>query len=105
APVLIVLDDLHRADPATLQLLRFVAGHLGDASMLVVATYRPDDAAARSDVAAILHTLRAGAREMTLGGLDLDAVAALIGNDDAQGVATVTGGNPLYIQHVIGAVG
>ena len=39
-PMLIVLDDLHDADEASLALLRFMARELKGAPILIVATYR-----------------------------------------------------------------
>src|SRR5271168_5266429 len=39
-PILIVLDDLHDADEASLALLRFMARELKGAPILIVATYR-----------------------------------------------------------------
>src|SRR5262249_17134721 len=40
SPLLVVLDDLHWADAASLLLLRFVATELADARLLVLGTYR-----------------------------------------------------------------
>src|SRR3954447_21579068 len=40
APVLVVLDDLHVADPASVRLARFVARGVRDAAVLLVATVR-----------------------------------------------------------------
>ncbi len=39
-PLMLVLDDLHWADEATLSLLQFVARELGNARVLVIGTYR-----------------------------------------------------------------
>ena len=39
-PILLVLDDLHWADQASLLLLEFIAQHLPNMSVLVVGTYR-----------------------------------------------------------------
>ncbi len=39
-PMLIVLDDLHDADEASLALLRFMARELKGAPIMIVATYR-----------------------------------------------------------------
>ena len=44
APLVAVLDDVHVADPSSLLLLQFLAGHLGGMGVLVVATYRDADA-------------------------------------------------------------
>ncbi len=44
AGAVVIVEDLHWADPATIDLLRFCATHLADAPVLFVATYRTDDA-------------------------------------------------------------
>lgn len=41
-PLVLVLDDLHWADPPTILLLRFVAQQTRDLPVLLVGTYRPD---------------------------------------------------------------
>jgi len=43
APVVVILDDLHWADPSTLELLRFVAGQSHPGGLLLVGAYRPDE--------------------------------------------------------------
>lgn len=109
-PLLIVIDDLHRADPGTLHLTRFLVAHLQDVPVLVVATYRPDDAATRDELAAPLATLRSIAHTIVLDGLPVEAVAAMMddGPTDteqksrAEGIRALTGGNPLFIRHLIG---
>lgn len=42
-PLLIVLEDLHWADSATLELLHFLARHLKDARVLWIGTFKPVD--------------------------------------------------------------
>ena len=42
-PLLIILDDLHWADPASLMLLQFVAAELKAARVIIVGTYRDVD--------------------------------------------------------------
>jgi DNA-binding SARP family transcriptional activator len=102
APLLIMLDDLHRADPDTLQLIRFVLDHLLDAPVMVVATYRPEAGADRADMSVHLDALRAMAETVELGGLAADAVGELIGDTDAaEGVLAVTGGNPLFVEQLV----
>jgi predicted ATPase len=40
AGLVVVLDDVHRADSSSLELLEFIAGDLTDMGILVVAKYR-----------------------------------------------------------------
>jgi DNA-binding CsgD family transcriptional regulator/DNA-binding SARP family transcriptional activator len=42
-PLILLLDDLHWADPDTLDLLDFVTRQAADASLLVIATYRSEE--------------------------------------------------------------
>jgi DNA-binding SARP family transcriptional activator len=41
-PTLLVLDDLHDADPTTVQLMHYLARRAGDSRLLMVATLRPE---------------------------------------------------------------
>ena len=43
SPLVLVLDDLHWADRATLQLLAHLARELGRSRILVLGTYRDTD--------------------------------------------------------------
>src|SRR5690606_15565765 len=43
-PMLLVLDDLHAADHDSLQLLEFLARDIASSRIVIVATYRPDEA-------------------------------------------------------------
>lgn len=61
-PLLLQLDDLHWADPATLDLLCYVTAHHRDSNMLIVGAYREGEAAhelAFERTLATLHRLRA----------------------------------------------
>lgn len=42
-PLVLVLEDLHWSDPASLDLLRFIARRVSDVPMLLLATYRDDE--------------------------------------------------------------
>src|SRR4029453_18871267 len=52
SPVILVLEDLHWSDSATVDLLAVLARRREPARILVLGTYRP------SDVAATLHPLK-----------------------------------------------
>src|SRR5437867_3943355 len=48
APLLVlIVDDLHWADPSTLDWLIYLIDQLRDAPLLVIGTYRPQDASER----------------------------------------------------------
>jgi DNA-binding SARP family transcriptional activator len=100
APLLVVLEDVHRADGETLHLLRHLH-HTG--RLLVVATYRP--AETTDDLAATLAALAPRSRHVQLAGLAEADVAALLEHhsEHSPDPATVravcerTLGNPLFV--------
>jgi DNA-binding CsgD family transcriptional regulator len=78
--VLMVLDDLHWSDEATLELLSALADPLGELSVLVVAAYRSDGLARDHGLRRLRHELRRARRldELVLGPLQPEGVAALL---------------------------
>jgi predicted ATPase len=77
-PLLLVFDDLHAADHASLLLLRFAARAFREAPVLLLGTYR--DVEARRDPAAaeLIGELAREGKEIPLRGLTLEDVARLI---------------------------
>jgi predicted ATPase len=56
-PPLVVLEDLHWADDATLDLLRFLARRVEGTRALIVATYRDDEVGDRHPLRVVLGDL------------------------------------------------
>ncbi|MGY4909467.1 BTAD domain-containing putative transcriptional regulator [Micromonospora aurantiaca (nom. illeg.)] len=107
--LLVVLDDLHAADPDSLLLLRFLATALPASRALVVATLRPYEEHPAL-VATVAELARGrGFGQVRLAGLDAAAVADLV--RDRTGVAppepqvtrlvTRTGGNPFFLTELL----
>ena len=70
-PVVVVLDDLHWADPASLRLLEFAAQHTWFERLLLVGTYRDAEVeSAEHPLRPLLMPLVAKATTITLTGLD-----------------------------------
>ncbi|MEU0877446.1 AAA family ATPase [Lentzea sp. NPDC005914] len=99
--LLIVLEDVHWADLTSLRLLTHLAGELGSARIVVVATYRGDP---------LPELLRAPAAQVIrLGGLRREDVAGWIRRvttvTDPDSLAarliSDTGGNPLYVRMLL----
>lgn len=106
-PLAVVLDDLHRTDGLTLELLRLVADRIKDLPVLVIGTYRPSEDRGELEVARAALTVHTAAH-LNLGGLDAAATAALAadcGMTAASGEALRllrerTGGNPLFVREL-----
>ena len=98
-PLVVVLDDVHVADEASLSLLRHVADGLLDQPLLVVAT-------ARDAGPALVELLRApGADRWELRRLDLGEVEAQLASaEHAAEVHRATGGNPMFVREVARAI-
>lgn len=99
--LLLVLDDLHWADAASLQLLRHLANELDSAPLAVVATARGE--AGEAWRAVLPDLLRTGAEVVELGGLSPADLAqwqpTLAADPDrAAAVHAATGGNPLLVR-------
>jgi AAA ATPase domain len=106
-PVVVVLDDLHWADTASLKLLEFAAQHTWFERLLLVGTYRDVEVEASGHpLRSLMTPLVAKATTVTLTGLDRDGVGALIARTAgrepaAQLVDEVhrrTGGNPFFVE-------
>jgi DNA-binding CsgD family transcriptional regulator len=109
--MLVVLEDLHWADEASLFLLRHLSGEVTDARLLVVGTYRdpdgPEDVApslARLCAVSTVETLRLG----PLGVPDVAAYLAGLGGTEPSWPPHIherSGGNPLYVRELTRVLG
>lgn len=110
-PLLVVLEDLHWADPSTLQLLEFIAAEVREAPLLVVATYREIEVRKGDPLEGTVTTLAVHehVRRLHLGGLSVEEVghyvAALLGEAPgralAQALTERTDGNPFFVGEVV----
>jgi hypothetical protein len=101
-----VIEDVHWADEATIDLLRFTGRRLGRMTALVLVTYRDDELVGDRLRLLLgdLATCRAP-RRMGLPPLSEEAVRALAGRRgmDAAELCQVTGGNPFLVCEAIEA--
>jgi predicted ATPase len=79
-PAVVLLEDLHWADPASLELLRHVVPHLRHGPVLLLVTYRADELTRRHPLAQQLPALvrEADGLRIDLRRLDRDALRALV---------------------------
>jgi DNA-binding CsgD family transcriptional regulator len=109
APALtvVVIEDAHWADEATLDLLSFVGRRLSRMKALLLVTYRDDGLDDRHPLRIVLGDLatQRSTRRMGLPPLSGEAVRALVGRRavDAAELHRVTGGNPFYVCEIVEA--
>src|ERR687898_945887 len=113
-PTVIVLDDLHWADSASLELLSNVAGLVEDSPLLIICLLRPDkDAPSWSTIESVRSMLGQRCSELLLEPLDAAQAQELLGNllyieDLPESVRNLilnkAEGNPFFVEEVIRAL-
>jgi DNA-binding CsgD family transcriptional regulator/tetratricopeptide (TPR) repeat protein len=106
APVVLVLEDVHWADEATLDVVRLIARRIDSIPVLLAMTYRDDESDRGSPLQVVLGELSGAARILArvgMRGLSRSAVATMsapIGVDPDE-LHERTQGNPFYVTEVL----
>jgi DNA-binding CsgD family transcriptional regulator/tetratricopeptide (TPR) repeat protein len=113
APVVLVLEDLHWADASTLDLLSYLAYGITDSRVLIVATYRDDEAGVADALPRLVTGLvRAGRASIVhLGPLGHDELAAVLRDaadrtlpaELTQSIVERCGGSPFFAEELLAA--
>ena len=87
APTVLLLEDLHWADEATCELLRFLGRRLDGLPLLVLATFRDDEIAPHHPLTLLMGDLgnAPGISRMTVAALSRAAVGQLVDSDGCCG--------------------
>jgi DNA-binding CsgD family transcriptional regulator/tetratricopeptide (TPR) repeat protein len=100
-PGLLLIEDLHWADDPTLDLFRYLGRRIRTARLLVIATFRNDEAPSHSRLAALWADMPRDSRErIVLERLSPQAVATLAasgGRTASAEIYAATGGNPFHV--------
>lgn len=111
-PLLLIVEDLHGADEPALLLFKYLAREIATMRALLVGTYRPEGVRGRADRSEILENISSSSTLLPLSGLAIDEVGeflrtALDTVPPAETVARaheLSGGNPLFLQELVGAL-
>src|SRR6266581_5551926 len=109
APMVLVLEDVHWADEATLDILRFLGRRLAGARLMIVATFRSEEVGGDHPLTVVMGDLAPlpGVVRMQLPALSAAGVRQLLASAgsalDAADVYQRTGGNPFYVTEVLAA--
>ena len=110
ALLVLVLDDLHWADEASIRLLQFLTHDPRRRRLAIIGTYRDTDLEPGHPLAGALGELVREGQHVSLGGLGQPDVAALVGVLGGQGAALtslvpllhrLSGGNPLFVRELV----
>ena len=109
SPMLLVLEDVHWADEATLDILRFLGRRLAGAALMILATFRSEELSRDRPLTVVLGDLATlpGVIRMQLPPLSAAGVRQLLNGEgshlDADAIFQRTGGNPFYVTEVLAA--
>lgn len=105
SPTIVVLEDLHWADEATLDVLRLVGRRIAEVPALIVVTYRDDELDRDHPLRVLLGGLATsrGIKRLDLAPLSSGAVAELAQpyGVDAEELFRTTGGNPFFVDEAL----
>ena len=103
-PLVLALDDVHWAEPASLDLLTALLRSSPGAAVFVVLAARPRQVSDRLQTALERTDRQGGLTRLELAGLPREAASALLGKDVGHGRADQlyeeSGGNPFYLEQL-----
>ncbi|HET6952999.1 MAG TPA: AAA family ATPase [Acidimicrobiales bacterium] len=105
APHVLVIDDLHWADEATLDLIRFLLRRIGATPSLVIGTFRNDEIGSTHPLHGVLGDVarNPNATCLRLCPLSISAIRTMIGSQpvDAAELLAITGGNCFFVNELL----
>lgn len=103
-PTILVIEDVHWADEATLDLIKFLGRRIQRTKALLVLTYRDDEIGPRHPLRSVLGELPGGSvTRIVLTALSEMAVETLArrAKRSAEGIHAATAGNPFFVTEVL----
>ena len=103
-PTIIVFEDVHWADEATLDLIKYLGRRVNQTRTLLILTYREDEVGGNHPLRLVLgnfpaqHTTRVPLEPLTRAAVEKLAREM---NHPGRGVYEVTGGNPFFVTEVL----
>lgn len=108
-PVVLIVEDVHWADEATLDFIRFLGRRIADIKAMMICTYRDDEVAADHPFRPVLGQLipLSWTERLVVPPLSADAVASLTKGTvvDPVRLHQLSGGNAFFVTEVISAGG
>jgi DNA-binding CsgD family transcriptional regulator/tetratricopeptide (TPR) repeat protein len=107
-PTLVVFEDMHWADEATLDLLKYLGRRIQRARAMLAVSYRDDEVGSRHPLRFVIGDLpRTSTHRLSLAPLSEAAVAQLArqAGQPPAGLHRITGGNPFFVTEALAALG
>jgi DNA-binding CsgD family transcriptional regulator/tetratricopeptide (TPR) repeat protein len=108
-PTLLVIEDLHWADEATFDLIKFLCRRIEQAKVLLLLTYRDDEVGALHPLRLLLGHLATSRSilRIELSRLTIEAVRSLAAGRpvDPEALHRQTAGNPFFVAEVLSNAG
>lgn len=104
APSITVIEDVHWADEATLDLLKFLGRRINQIKSMLVVTYRDEEVGPDHPLRLVLGDLpHRSVKRLRLSSLSEDAVRRLAGRAGRlpEELYAVTGGNPFFVTEAL----
>ena len=99
---MLVVEDLHWADEATVDVLTYLVRRIADVPALVVMTYRDGEVAGAHPLVPLLGLVPSELSDhVRLEPLSPTAIAELVGSDRAGAVLAATGGVPFFVTELM----
>src|SRR3954449_2766441 len=102
--ILIVFEDIHWADEATLDFIKFFARRISQLRCLFILTYRDDEIYSQHPLRNVLGQLPADSfSKLSIGPLSREAVQKMAAEKGYSGedVYSISGGNPFYVNEIL----
>jgi DNA-binding CsgD family transcriptional regulator/tetratricopeptide (TPR) repeat protein len=104
APTILIFEDVHWADEATLDLLKFLGRRLQDLGVMLIISYRDDEVGTKHALRSVIGDLpSASVRRLHIAPLSEQAVAALAhaAGRPSKNLFAITGGNPFFVTEAL----
>ena len=101
-PTVVVIEDVHWADDATLDVIKLLGRRIDKTHALLILTFRDETSTNAPLRAAIGDLPQGGVENLALLPLSLEALRTLVGDEaEAQNIWEITGGNPFFVSELI----
>ena len=108
SPLLLILEDCHAADEASLLLSKYLARELKQQKMVIVVTYRDAEVRSQTRIADLIEDLAREGRSITLGAFAEEEIGAFVeltakspSKRTIQALRRATEGNPLFLKEIV----